>query len=42
MKLTFYRGTHGILLCTPELFRGTKELPAMLGKNYKRKQINKK
>jgi len=27
MKLTFYRGTHGILLFTPEKFRGTKLAP---------------
>jgi hypothetical protein len=29
MKLTFYRVTHGILLFTPEKFRGTKELAAI-------------
>jgi len=29
IKLIFYRCTHGILLFTPEIFRGTKELWAI-------------
>jgi hypothetical protein len=29
----FYGGTYGILLVTPELFRGTKELAVILREN---------
>jgi len=41
MKLTFYRGTHGILLFAPEKLRATKELVAIPYTDFTLRKHNK-